>query len=578
MKAQSKNPKWERRLSSKAPLVGTSIRRKACRKLAADKTAKAVPFLVSALADSDEEVRRIAENALASLADPDAIDALFLGYVFTQQQSLGRILASLGRPVPDVSELHESHLSEPGQEPSPAEQTWRIHNSRDGTTLAFVPEGDFLAGEEGIRIHLPAYYMALTCVTKAQYAQFLTERRPSPQKLPQWINLNQSEALRRENDTYTVDPKMAEMPVVWVTWEGASVYCKWAGLRLPTELEWEKAARGSDGRIYPWGDEWDAGRPQPTEGRSAEQISAVLAFPSARSPYGIYQMIGNIYEWCADWYDQGIYERYARGYLKPPSHGEHHVHNAPSGAAGRFCAGSDVPSLSDPPSVAYAASAASQPRHQEETMIRRNDAPEPAVKRLSLYLRQLEQLATEGIDKTSSMNLAGMLNVTDAQIRKDLAYFGQFGRPGVGYRVGALIERLRHILGTDETWKVILVGAGDLGRALLRHRGFLERGFELVAAFDVSSTKVGKRVGRVLIHPIDELAQVVWKNDVKLAVVTVPKEAIQSVIDMLCQAGVSGILSFAPLSLRPPQGVALGVVDLAAGLEQLSFQITRRGL
>ncbi len=118
--------------------------------------------------------------------------------------------------------------------------------------------------------------------------------------------------------------------------------------------------------------------------------------------------------------------------------------------------------------------------------------PNPAVGRLSLYLRELEQLADKGVQKVSSLQLARELHVTAAQVRKDLGYFGQFGRPGLGYRVAPLIDELRHIFGTDKTWKVVVIGVGALGRALLRYKGFRKKGFELVAAFDVSTRKVGK--------------------------------------------------------------------------------------
>ena len=131
--------------------------------------------------------------------------------------------------------------------------------------------------------------------------------------------------------------------------------------------------------------------------------------------------------------------------------------------------------------------------------------PSPVVWRLSLYLRQLEHLAAQGEEKISSPRLAATLNITDAQVRKDLAYFGQFGRPGVGYAVTPLIHEIRHILGTDRLWKVVLVGAGDLGRALLRYEGFRPKGFQLVAAFDVSEELVGAKVGSIVVRHLDEL-------------------------------------------------------------------------
>ncbi len=206
-------------------------------------------------------------------------------------------------------------------------------------------------------------------------------------------------------------------------------------------------------------------------------------------------------------------------------------------------------------------------------MLDRNCAPAPTVRRLSLYLRQLEQLATEGVDKISSRKLGTMLHTSDTQIRKDLACFGQFGQTGIGYCVDSLIERLRHILGTDKIWKTIVIGAGDLGRTLLQYEGFLKKGFEPVAAFDISADKVGRRVGHVPVHHINELPQIVWKNNVKLAIVAVPTEAAQSVADMLCQVGIMGILTFAPITLETPPGVAVGVVDLPASLEQVAFRV-----
>ncbi len=206
-------------------------------------------------------------------------------------------------------------------------------------------------------------------------------------------------------------------------------------------------------------------------------------------------------------------------------------------------------------------------------MINHNSVPDCAAKRLSLYLRQLGELSANGINCISSMRLGRMLQITSAQVRKDLGYFGQFGRPGVGYQVNELVEQIRRILGTDRISRVIVVGTGDLGRAMSRYKGFLKRGFEIVAAFDISEATVGKSVGRVRIHHIDELPRIVWEKDVKLAIVTVPAEAAQSVVEMICRSGVTGILNFAPTVLETPQGVAVGTVDLAASLELLSFRL-----
>jgi len=199
--------------------------------------------------------------------------------------------------------------------------------------------------------------------------------------------------------------------------------------------------------------------------------------------------------------------------------------------------------------------------------------PTPAVQRLSLYLRQLEKLAQEGVSKISSRDLAEYLHVTSAQVRKDLAYFGQFGQPGVGYRVEPLISELKHVLGTDRTWRVVVLGVGNLGRALLQYRGFRPRGFELVAAFDIAPDKIGKTFGGVRVRHVDEIRQVVSGQSVKLGVIATPAGAAQEAADLLCQAGIKGILNFAPTTLETPWNVAVGPVDLAAALEQLCFQI-----
>ena len=199
--------------------------------------------------------------------------------------------------------------------------------------------------------------------------------------------------------------------------------------------------------------------------------------------------------------------------------------------------------------------------------------PNPAVRRLSLYLRQLETFGRKDRRTISSKQLGESLGLTDAQVRKDLAYFGQFGHPGIGYRVDDLIGQLRKILGTDRTWNVILVGAGNIGRALSSYRGFNPKGFKLVAVFDNDPTKVGKRLGAYTIQPFDELAATVQKHAVRLAIMAVPADAAQGVADQLIEAGVRGILNVAPCSLNVPEEVALSTVDVAVQLEQLSFQV-----
>jgi redox-sensing transcriptional repressor len=199
--------------------------------------------------------------------------------------------------------------------------------------------------------------------------------------------------------------------------------------------------------------------------------------------------------------------------------------------------------------------------------------PNPAVRRLSLYLRQLETFKRSDRRTISSKQLGESLGLTDAQVRKDLAYFGQFGHPGIGYRVDDLIAQVRHILGTDKTWNVLLVGAGNLGRALMSYRGFNNKGFNLVAVFDNDPAKIGKKFGAFAIQPLAELQETIRKHAIRLAIMTVPAEVAQDVANRLVEAGVRGLLNFAPVSLQLPPEIALNAVDLAVSLEQLSFQV-----
>ena len=200
--------------------------------------------------------------------------------------------------------------------------------------------------------------------------------------------------------------------------------------------------------------------------------------------------------------------------------------------------------------------------------------PNPAVRRLSLYLRQLEAFKRKDRRTVSSKQLGESLGLTDAQVRKDFAYFGQFGHPGIGYRVDDLIGQVKRILGTDKTWNVLLVGAGNLGRALLAYRGFDQKGFRLIAVFDADPGKVGKKHGGFVIQPLTDMAATVQKQNIKLAMIAVPADNAQDVADQLVAAGVRGLLNFAPVSLTVPQDVALNAVDLAVQLEQLSFQVS----
>jgi redox-sensing transcriptional repressor len=200
-----------------------------------------------------------------------------------------------------------------------------------------------------------------------------------------------------------------------------------------------------------------------------------------------------------------------------------------------------------------------------------------SVGRLSLYLRRLEGLSREGADTVSSGHLGEALGVTDAQVRKDLAYLGNLGHPGIGYPTQELITAIRRALGIDREWSVALVGVGNLARALLRYRGFPQQGFRIVALFDTDPEKVGQRVEGLTIHALDQAPAVIAATGAELGLLTVPQEAAQSVADVLAAAGIRGVLNFAPVVLRLPPGVSLVSVDLAVQLEQLAFLVQLEG-
>src|SRR6186997_1840517 len=179
--------------------------------------------------------------------------------------------------------------------------------------------------------------------------------------------------------------------------------------------------------------------------------------------------------------------------------------------------------------------------------------PKAVINRLSLYLRELQHLVRDGNETTSSTQLGKLLGFTDAQVRKDLAYFGQFGYPGIGYRCSELIDAIRRILGTNQPWALAIVGLGNLGRALMGYKGFQQQGFQIAAAFDVDPAKVGKFVEGIPVHHLDDITSVVSEHGIRLAIVAVPAPSAQKVADALVAAGIQGILNFAPVTLNLPK-------------------------
>lgn len=202
------------------------------------------------------------------------------------------------------------------------------------------------------------------------------------------------------------------------------------------------------------------------------------------------------------------------------------------------------------------------------------NVPEVVIQRLPLYVRALTQFAGSGDDVISSEQLGQRLQMTPAQIRKDLSYFGRFGKQGRGYSVASLEQRLRSILGLDRAWNTMVIGMGRLGRAVVSYPGFAPEGFNIVAAFDADDSIVGETVSGLDIRSISDLAKTVKEKDIKIGIVTVPIERAQEVIDTLVDAGIKSILNYAPLSPKVPEGVTVRGIDPVLSLQSMTYYIS----
>ncbi|HOK80273.1 MAG TPA: redox-sensing transcriptional repressor Rex [bacterium] len=197
--------------------------------------------------------------------------------------------------------------------------------------------------------------------------------------------------------------------------------------------------------------------------------------------------------------------------------------------------------------------------------------PQETIRRMALYLRSLKKLKEQKFQIISSNKITAYLNVSPDQFRKDLSYFGPVGKPGVGYRVNNLIHHLEKILGIDRECRIILVGVGKLGSALLGYPGFLNFNFTIVAAFDSDKEKIGKIIGHVKIYDVSEMAKIVPRLGVQLAILTVPAENAQQVAEKLVSCGIRGILNFAPVNLNLSQTIRVLNVDMATELMTLTY-------
>jgi len=202
-----------------------------------------------------------------------------------------------------------------------------------------------------------------------------------------------------------------------------------------------------------------------------------------------------------------------------------------------------------------------------------NKIPDIIIGRLPIYLRALQHMADQGIQTTSSQELGEKVGISAAQIRKDISQFGEFGKQGTGYRISFLMDKLREILKINRIWDVAIVGAGDIGHAIARYPGFVNRGFRVVMVFDNDQTKVGQQIGEFIIKDTSSMIEEIQRTGIQVAMLTVPASVAQDVTDMLVKAGVKAILNYAPISLNVPEGVHTQHIDPATHLQRMTYYL-----
>lgn len=201
------------------------------------------------------------------------------------------------------------------------------------------------------------------------------------------------------------------------------------------------------------------------------------------------------------------------------------------------------------------------------------DLPAATANRLGLYLRELQHFSRNGIKTIKSNSLGKRLGLSDSQIRRDLALFGEFGKRGVGYQVDGLVEALRQVLGTDGQWNTALIGLGNLGRALVRYKGFASQGFVLRAIFEADPEIIGTTIEELVVEPVGRLEAIIPTLDLQMAILAVPASAAPQLAHRLADLGVSGILNFAPVSLSSVPNIVSVNVDLAVEMQRLAFAV-----
>jgi redox-sensing transcriptional repressor len=199
--------------------------------------------------------------------------------------------------------------------------------------------------------------------------------------------------------------------------------------------------------------------------------------------------------------------------------------------------------------------------------------PDIIIGRLPVYLRALQRMSDMGLKTTSSQELGEHVGISAAQIRKDISQFGEFGKQGTGYSIEYLIGQLREILKVDRIWDVIVVGAGDMGHAVVNYQGFQDRGFHIVAIFDNDKEKVGQVIGKFKVEDTESMRERVKEMGVKVAMLAVPAAAAQDVADQLMQAGVRAFLNYAPISLNVPNNVKVQYIDPSIHLQRMTYYL-----
>ncbi len=202
-----------------------------------------------------------------------------------------------------------------------------------------------------------------------------------------------------------------------------------------------------------------------------------------------------------------------------------------------------------------------------------NDIPEIIVGRLPVYLQALEHMYNQGILTTSSQELGEIIGISAAQIRKDLSQFGEFGKQGRGYSVPFLVEQLRGILNVDKVWDMVVIGAGNLGHAIAHYQGFINHGFRVAMIFDNAPERVGSEIQGFKVQDTADLIPLVQKAGIKVAMITVPAAAAQSVTDSLVKAGIKSILNYAPITLNVPPDVHVQYVDPVIYLQKMAYYL-----